>query len=173
MKMIWWLMVVVVGSGSDKDDVMMLMTTTMTTTIGSREICRRGEEKDDGRWTLQTLLNYSFSISSRRIPIASLICSCFYHLPTDATRGMTSFRKNSIYWHYLCLAFVHKMGRVKQKICSFSRQYKPVGLVILYWKYSSFLGKPVLAKKRWPKELKLSNIVLAGCFIDDLTIVLL
>ena len=37
------------GSGSDKDDVMMLMTTTMTTTIGSREICRRGKEKDDRR----------------------------------------------------------------------------------------------------------------------------
>ena len=81
------------GSGSDEDDVMMLMTTTMTTTKGSREICGRREEKDDRRLTLQTLLNYSFSISSRRIPIASLICSCFYHLPTDATRGMTSFRK--------------------------------------------------------------------------------
>ena len=134
------------GSCSNEDDVMMFMTTTMTTTKGSREICGRGEEKDDRRWTLQTLLNYSFSISSRRIPIASLICSCLYHLPTDATRGMTSFRKKSIYWRYLCLAFVHKMCRVKQKICSFSHQYKPVGLVILYWKYSSFLERPVLPK---------------------------
>ena len=95
-----------------------ILKSLMTTTTKGE-----GEEKDDRRWTLQALLNYSFSISSRRIPIASLICSCLYHLPTDATRGITSFRKKSILWHYLCLAFVHKMGRVKQKIRSFSHRY--------------------------------------------------
>ena len=82
------------GSGSDEDDVMMMMTsTTMTTTKGSRGLWEEGGE---GRPTMNVTniakLQF-FSISSRRIPIASLICSCFYHLPTDAARGMTSFRK--------------------------------------------------------------------------------
>lgn len=100
------------------------------------------------------------------------VSTTFQLMPQEAWLPL---EKKSIYWHYLCLAFEHKMGRVtgKQKICSFSHQYKPVGLVILYWKYSPFLEKPVLPKKRWPKELKLSNIVFTGCFIDDLTIVLL
>ena len=112
------------GSGSGEDDVMMMMmTTTMTTTKGSRGL---GDGGGEGRPTMNVTniakLQF-FSISSRRIPIASLICSCLYHLPTDAARGITSFRKKSIYWHYLCLAFVYKMFRVKQKICSFNHQY--------------------------------------------------
>ena len=73
------------GSGSDEDDVM--------TTNGSGGLWDGGGE---GRPTMNVTniakLQF-FSISSRRIPIASLICSCFYHLPTDAARGMTSFRK--------------------------------------------------------------------------------
>lgn len=84
------------GSGSGEDDVMMMMmTTTMTTTKGSRGL---GDGGGEGRPTMNVTniakLQF-FSISSRRIPIASLICSCLYHLPTDATRGMTSFRKKN------------------------------------------------------------------------------
>ena len=56
--MIWWLMVVVVVVVVvvNEDDVMTTMTTTMK---GSRGLWE-GEEKDDGRWMLQTLLNYIF-----------------------------------------------------------------------------------------------------------------
>ena len=78
------------GSGSDEDDV---MTTMTATTNGSGGLWDGGGE---GRPTMNVTniakLQF-FSISSRRIPVASLICSCFYHLPTDAARGMTSFRK--------------------------------------------------------------------------------
>ena len=107
------------GSGSDEDDV---MTTMTATTNGSGGLWDGGGE---GRPTMNVtnIAELQFSISSRRIPIASLICSCLYHLPTDAARGITSFRKKSIYWHYLCLAFAYKMFRVKQKICSFNHQY--------------------------------------------------
>ena len=78
------------GSDEDEDDV---MTTMTATTNGSGGLWDGGGE---GRPTMNVTniakLQF-FSISSRRIPIASLICSCFYHLPTDAARGMTSFRK--------------------------------------------------------------------------------
>ena len=78
------------GSGSDEDDV---MTTMTATTNGSGGLWDGGGE---GRPTMNVtnIAELQFSISSRRIPIASLICSCLYHLPTDAARGITSFRKN-------------------------------------------------------------------------------